>query len=66
LREDGSGDSGDLARQRSGGADRGAWGRTKSVGISPVRSKSEAGRCMGKDKWRWWPALGRRQKGAFL
>jgi hypothetical protein len=28
----------------------GAWGRMKSVGISSVRRKSEAGGCMGKDE----------------
>jgi hypothetical protein len=44
----------------------GAWGSTKSVGISPVRRKSEVGGRTGKDEGRRQPALDRRQKGSFL
>jgi hypothetical protein len=44
----------------------GAWGSMKSVGISPMRRKSEAGGRTGKDEGRRQPALDRRQKGSFL
>jgi hypothetical protein len=54
LREDESGDGGDFARLRSGGVDEGAWGRTKSVGISPVRRKWGAwGRMKGAGRQHW-------------